>query len=98
MHEGLSADDLPAEGVTHRLVAQAHAEQRHLARERLDHFDRNTGVLGIARPRRDHDPFGRKFLDPLQRDLVVAEDLHLHPQLAEILHQVVGEGIVVVDH
>ena len=30
--------------------------------------------------------------------LVVADDLDLRPQLAQVLDQVVGEGVVVVDH
>jgi len=31
------------------------------------------------------------------RDLVVANDAHLLAELAEVLHEVVGERIVVVD-
>ena len=31
-------------------------------------------------------------------DLVVADDFDLLAQLAEILHEVVGEAVVVVDH
>src|ERR1019366_8767677 len=30
--------------------------------------------------------------------LVVAHDAHLGPELAEVLHKVVGERVVVVDH
>jgi hypothetical protein len=34
----------------------------------------------------------------IQRHLVVADHAHLFTQLAEILHEVVGEAVVVVDH
>ena len=30
--------------------------------------------------------------------LIVAMDLHVSAQLTEILHQVIGKGIVIVDH
>ena len=41
---------------------------------------------------------GREALDGVHADLVVAHDLHLGAQLAQVLHHVPGEGIVVVDH
>ena len=41
---------------------------------------------------------GRERLDALERDLVVAEHAHVLAELAEILHQVEGEAVVVVDH
>ena len=41
---------------------------------------------------------GAQPVNALQRDLVVAEDPHLLPELGEVLHQVVGEAVVVVDH
>jgi hypothetical protein len=36
--------------------------------------------------------------DLLDADLVVAEHPHVGAELAEILHEVVGEAVVVVDH
>jgi hypothetical protein len=41
---------------------------------------------------------GCKRLDVRHRHRVVAPHLHLGPQLAQVLDQVVGEGVVVVDH
>ena len=37
------------------LMAEAHAEDRHLARERADHVDRDAGLVRRARAGRDHD-------------------------------------------
>jgi hypothetical protein len=31
-------------------------------------------------------------------EFVIAHHMHIRAQLAEILHQVVGKGVVVVDH
>ena len=41
---------------------------------------------------------GCQFLYFIQRDLVVPIDHDLLTQLPEILHQVVGERVVIVDH
>ena len=98
MHQLLGVDDLAAEGLADALVAEAHAENRHLAGEFLDQRHRDARLVGRARAGRNHDMVGLERRDLLHRDLVVAEYPHLLAQLAEILHQVVGEGIVVVDH
>ena len=54
--------------------------------------------FGVQGPGEDHDAIGRQRLDLSTRQLVVAHHLHLRTQLAQVLHQVVGERIVVVDH
>ena len=41
---------------------------------------------------------GRQRAIVVDGDLVVAHDAHVLPQLAEVLHEVVGERVVVVDH
>src|SRR5690606_14457339 len=44
------------------------------------------------------DAVGLQGLDFLNGDLVVAVRVDIGTQLAEVLHEVVGEGIVVVEH
>ena len=46
----------------------------------------------------DNDLIRLHLRNLLQADLVITEDPHIHPQLAQVLDQVVGEGIVVVDN
>ena len=41
---------------------------------------------------------GRERIDVVERDLVVTVDRHALAQLSEILHQVVGKRVVIVDH
>ncbi len=53
----------------------------------------SAGVHGRAR----QDALGREGADPVDRDLVVAMDDELGTQFAEVLDEVVGEGVVVVD-
>ena len=71
----------------------------HLAGKPLGTRQRNARLVGRARAGRNDQVRGGEFVDFLGRDLVVA--IHLDVQrgvdLAEPLHQVVGERVVVVD-
>src|SRR5687767_10679588 len=78
-------------------MAEADAEDRHRRTEALDGGNRDAGVLGTARAGRNHDPRRRQRRDLVQRDLVVAAHRHLGAELAQVLGEVEGERIVVVD-
>src|SRR6185437_13440206 len=81
-----------------RLVAETDAEHRQASGETADRLDRNAGLRGISRTRRDEQVSGLQGLDALQGDRVVAKNAHLLAHLLEILDQVVGERIIIVDH
>jgi len=98
VHQFLGMHNLAAERFADRLMPKANAEQRNLAGKLADDGERNPGLRRSRRSRRDHQILGIQARDLAQRDRVVAEDLHLLPQLAEVLDDVVGEGVVVVDH
>ena len=53
--------------------------------------------FGRARAGRDDDFFRPERLDFVERDFVVAKDFHVGAELAQIVIQVVGERIVIVD-
>src|ERR1700733_4419986 len=78
-------------------MPQAHTQHGHAAREGADHVHRDTGVVGGAGAGRDAQMRGRQCERRGHRDLIVAAHVHLGAQHQEGLHQVVGEGIVVVD-
>src|SRR5262249_37707441 len=80
---------------------EADAEDRQPACEFADRLDRDTGFGRRARPRRDHEPSdaaGHALAQFVDRDFVVAKHLDIGAEFAEVLHQVVGEAVVVVDH
>jgi 2,4-dienoyl-CoA reductase-like NADH-dependent reductase (Old Yellow Enzyme family) len=93
----LVADDRAAEGLRHRLVAQAHTERGHAglgepARDR----QADPGLVGRARAGRDHGAVVGAFDQAVGVGLVVAEDLDVGAELAQVLDEVVGERVVVV--
>ena len=68
-----------------------------LRAEALDHLDRDAGVLRTPGSGRDDDAIGRIVGDLVERQLVVAADDRRRAQLAQVLGEVEGERIVVVD-
>ncbi|MPN07828.1 hypothetical protein SDC9_155100 [bioreactor metagenome] len=98
VHQRFGMHDAPTEGFANRLVAEADAEQRNLAGEFLDRRQRHAGLRRRAGAGRNDQIVGLEAGDLGQRDGVVAEDFHLLAKFAEIMDEVVGEAVVVVDH
>src|SRR3569623_231804 len=87
-----------AEGLTDTLVAETHAKQRKYSGIPADDVERHARLVGRTWARRDHDMVGSEAPDLLDADLIIAVHAHIGAELAQILHQVVGERIIIVDH
>ena len=102
VHELLRANDLATKRCTNALVPQAHAQNRQPARKVANRRDRDACFSRRAWAGRHHQPIHlarvQARIQLIQRDLVIAKHIHLRAKLTEILHQVVGEGVVVVHH
>src|SRR6516165_9918517 len=98
VHELRSAHDVAAERRADGLVSQADAEDGQFAGEVLDERDADARLLRRARARREQNAVGMKRLDFLWRELVVPAHRHLGAKFTHVLHQVVGEGVVVVEN
>src|SRR6185369_2154287 len=98
MHQCGAPDHLPAEGGTDRLMPEAYPQKRYLAGKMPDCSDRYTRLLRRAGTGRDHDPGRPQLLDLSQRYPVVPVNLHLLTQFTEVLNNIVGKGVVVIDH
>jgi hypothetical protein len=81
-----------------RSLAEADSQDRDpTLGEGADEIVRKTRFFRRTRTGRNQHPLGFQREGGFDGDLVVAMDLHLHVHLAQILDEVVGEGIVVVD-
>ena len=98
VHDVFRPNDLSSKSLANRLMSQANAQHGHLPGEVADQLDADPGVGRRARARRNHDALGAERLDFRDADLVVAAHLDLRPQLAQILHQVVGKRVVIVEN
>ncbi len=86
-----------AEAVADALVAQADAQYRQARSEALNHIAGDASLLRRARPGGNDDAFRRQLFNPVKADFIVAEHPHLFSQLAEVLVEVVGKAIVIVN-
>ena len=103
VHHLRGAHDLAAEQLADALVAETHAEHRDAGRsEHPDRVVRHPGVLGmgpgIAGTGRDEHRVGLERDQRVDRQGVVTVDDGLGAELTEVLHEVVDERVVVVDH
>src|SRR5579872_4463582 len=98
MHQARRAADVTSERLAHALLAEAYAQNRQFPREFAENRERDAGFLRRARPGRYNDRVRMKSAHARDIDRVVALDGHIGAELAEILHEVVSERIVVVDH
>ncbi|RUS28021.1 hypothetical protein BC938DRAFT_482456 [Jimgerdemannia flammicorona] len=90
--------DCAAKDLEDALLTEADAQNRDLAGEVRDNFARDTGVRGrVARSRGDDNVARVPRLDVLDGGLVVAIDLHLGAEGRQVLVDVPGETVVVVD-
>ena len=91
MHQPSGVNHPSAEHLSDRLMAETDSENRQLPGKTADRLHGNSGAVGIARPRRDHQTVRRSLLNLPHRDLVVSAHRHIRAQHVEILHDIVCE-------
>src|SRR6478672_5106685 len=97
MHENRRAHDVAAKDLRDALMAKTNAENWNVGAEFHDQLRADPGVLGSARSGRDADAIRLQRARFFRSDLVIAFHQDLGAELAEILDEVVGERIVVID-
>src|SRR5262249_30564383 len=97
VHRYRRAYDLAAERLADGLVPEAHAENGNALRGLLDQIEADAGFIGRAGPRREHDRVRICREHVGARELVVAMHSDLRPQPAEIMDEVEGEAVVIID-
>src|SRR6185437_4176717 len=97
MHHLRRAHNLAPEGGADGLVSQADTQNRLLAGKMANQFNADAGFMRRTWAGRNQDVAGIESFNIPDGNLVIAAHLNGLTHLAEILHQVVGEGIVVVE-
>src|SRR5579872_6681506 len=98
MHDMSCADHTAPECFADRLVSEAHSQHWNLTGEMADQLDADSCLMRRTRAGRDHNSLRTQAFDLADGHLIVAANLDLGSQLADVLHQVVGERIVVVEY
>lgn len=97
VHHAIVHHDTGAEGMADALVSQADAQQGDSSAEGADDIVGEAGFAWRARAGGDQDLVGMELFDLGESDLVIAADLEGHLHFAQVLDEIIGEGIVVID-
>ncbi|MNN48952.1 hypothetical protein D3C81_1634540 [compost metagenome] len=97
VHQGLGADHFAAKGLADGLMAQADAEDRHVQRRGLQDGQADAGLIRGAGAGRQQYGLGLQRPGFLDGQVVVADDMRLGAQLREVVDEVVGKAVVVID-
>ncbi len=98
VHDFMRLDYLAAVGLADALVSQTNPQHRRLSAQFGNDLQGDAGLVRRAGARGNNDVIGPQHPDLTDADPVVAHHFYFFADLTQILHQVVGEGVVVVDH
>ena len=97
VHQPIRVDNLSAKSFRDALVTQANAEQGHGRREPAHDLFAYSRFGGSSRSRGDANMCRLQFGNFINRDGVVTPNNGFTAKLAKILHEVVGERIVIIE-
>src|SRR5690606_4179750 len=97
VHEALGAYDPAPIDLADGLVSETHAEDRDATSELHDHLEADAGVLRGPGAWRNQDAVRASGADLGRRRAIVEADVAVDPESLEVLDEVEGEGVVVVD-
>src|SRR5438477_12763056 len=98
MHQVLGPYHFAAEGFADGLVAEAYSKDRSFPGHVTNEGNEDPCLTRGAWARRKKNAIRLERFDLSYRQLIVAAHFDLRSQLSEILDEVVGEGIVVVEN
>src|SRR5665213_3921052 len=97
MHRFRRAHDPAAIHLADRLVTEAHAKDRHAAVCGLDEVETDPGFVGRAGTGRQHDGLRLQRQRTGGGQFVIALYDDVGPQLSQIMEEVVGETVIIID-
>ncbi len=98
MHHPLRPDHPASEGLPDGLVAETDAQDGDLFVEAPDDVEGDARLIRGAGAGGQDNGLRCHGLDLLQGRLVVPPDNHVFSELAQVLDQVVGKRVVIIDH
>src|SRR5690242_2006690 len=96
VHEVRRANHLSCKGRSQRLMSQTHSENRQLACEVTKYVHADARFVGCAGAWGDHNALGMQGFDLANSHLVVTSHDYVRTKFSQVLHQVVGERVVIV--
>ena len=98
VHDAIGADYHSAERGTDRLVPEADPQDWNFSGKVADEVERDAGFVRRAWSGGQDDLTWNHVFDLIDRDLIVTTDTHFLSSLANVLDEVEGERVVVVEN
>ena len=98
MHHVAGAHNIAAKGLTNTLMSQTNPKNGNLAGKGFNRRQRNTRLIWRAGAREITRCVGAKARISSMVTSSLRSTFYISAQLSEILHNVVGEGVVIIDH
>src|ERR1700730_8389007 len=96
MHQTIGPNDRSPIYLADALMPKADPQHGNPRSKTTDKLVANSGVVRRARSRRNADFFRAQLLNFINCCAIIASDDQLRPEFAEVLNQVVGERVVVI--
>src|SRR5262245_54953194 len=97
VHRLRRADNVATVGLADGLMAEADAQDRHFGPRLCDQLEANAGLVGGAGAGRQDDPLRGQLQDLDDRNFIVAEHLAACAELAQVVHEIIGKAVIVID-
>ena len=92
------ANHVASECLANRLVSEANAKDGQIGRRRSDQLKTDPGLVRCARPGRQQYGIRLQAQGVRCRQIVVADHMRPVPQFLDVVNEVPGEAVIVVDH
>jgi len=101
MHQVRRADNPAAVGLTNRLMAETYPENRQMAIGLPDKIKADARLIGGAGAGGQDNPVNKPGFSVGQyffnRDGIIAHDLYILSYFAQIVKQVIGKAVIIID-
>lgn len=97
MHQSPRRKDLAAENRANALMAETNSEDWRFSSEHANNFIADAGIPWPAGTWRNANAVGRQSFNLRDRDFVISLHDHVAAEHPEVLGEVVGERIVIID-
>ena len=96
MHQFIGSDDFPSKCLSNTLVTEAYTQHGSYPCPRLHCRKADAGMIRVTRPRGNDQTTIMGRFDCGQFNLVVSQDIARRSKFTKVLHQIIGEGVIVI--
>ncbi len=98
MHQTIGSHHLASKSLRDCLMTKTDAKERNFTGKPLNCGHRNPRFFWCTRPGRNYQSLRCQLCNIVQSQFIISDHFDLFAKFKKILNQVVGKGVVIVDH